>query len=212
MDETLITLFLSGLGLGFAIVASPGAVTAQVIRRGLDQGFRPAFILQFGAVIGLTIWAIIAFIGSSVVAQSIVLQFVLGMIGSVLLLYLGWDAIKSSHDVNNIGVEATATHGDFALGLALSLMNPLPLVFWLGLGNNITSAMQPSRGAESFTVFLVGFITSALVWSILLASLLAWGKQLITPSLFRAVNLTSGILLGFFAVKLLWDTINLRLL
>lgn len=209
MDTTLTMLLFSGAGIGLAIVASPGAVTAQVIRRGLHQGFNAAFILQLGALIGLAIWAVVAFIGVALVAQNAVIQLMLGVMGSGLLLYLGWDALKASIQVTQTESSESANRGDFALGLALSLANPLPLAFWLGLGNNITSAMHESTGLEPFAMFLIGFLTSALIFGILLAALLAWGKQFVTPGFFRSINFISGLLLGFFALKLLSDTLNL---
>lgn len=206
----MITLLFSGLGMGFAIVASPGAVTAKVIPRGLQRGFASAFVLQLGAVVGLAIWAVVAFIGSSIIARYPLLQLVLGIVGSSLLLYLGWDAVNSSRYTIDIEEKATDNQGDFALGLALSLTNPLPLAFWLGFGNSITG--RASAGVEPFAVFLIGFIASALLWSLLLAALLAWGGRFARPAVLQVVNRISGILLGFFALKLLWDTIHLILL
>lgn len=61
-------LFWSAFGLGLAFFATPGAITVLLLRRGLEQGFFSALFLQLGALIGVTLWAIIAFIGLAVFA------------------------------------------------------------------------------------------------------------------------------------------------
>ena len=62
---------------------------------------------------------------------------------------------------------------------------------------------------KELLVFFAGFVSSSLLWSIFLAGLLAWGQRFVTPLFFRLVNLICGLALGFFALKLLWNTITL---
>lgn len=205
----MTTLLFVGLGLGIAIVTSPGAVTAEAIRRGLNHGFTSAFVLQLGALIGLLLWAIIAFMGLSIIAESPIMQAVLGVGGSLLLLYLAWGALRSPRHATNTAADETSSREDFTLGIALSMANPLPLALWLGLGNNITASINDTSNIEAFLVFLTGFLLSALVWAVFFAGILAWCKQYVRPSFFRVINLVSGVLLTAFAIRLLYITIKL---
>ncbi len=53
-----------------------------------------------------------------------------------------------------------------------------------------------------FIVFFLAFITGAFLWCFFIAGLVAWGKQWMTPTFFRWVNLICGIILVYFAVQL----------
>jgi chemosensory pili system protein ChpE len=202
-----VSLFISALGLGIAFVATPGAVTAQAIRRGLERGFRSALSLQLGAMLGLSLWALIAFIGVAVLAQNALARIILGSAGALLLAQLAWRALRDAYRPTTWHVKPASTRGDFALGAALSLASPAPIAFWLSIGTGVVSSVNASADSAYLLVFLAGFTSGALLWSVSLAGLLAWGKRFATTCLFRVINLVVGIALGLFALKLLWNTL-----
>lgn len=129
-----MSVFISAFALGLAFVATPGAVTAQSIRRGLQRGFQCALSLQFGAMIGLALWAIVAFMGAAVIAQSALARIILSGVGALLLGQLAWRALRDAYRSTPLNGEPSSTRGDFALGATLSLASPLPVAFWLGIG------------------------------------------------------------------------------
>ena len=202
-------LFLSEIGLGIAFCALPGAVTAQTVRRGLERGFFSALFLQLGALVGVALWAIVAFIGATLLVQNVLARLILSAVGILFLLWLTWQALVEAYRSRPVQAQATPVHGDFILGAVLSLANPGAIAFWLGIGSTVIAAGQGSPGLKDLFVFLPGFLFGALLWCISLASLLAWGQRFVTPLFFRFVNLICGLALGFFALKLLWNTLIL---
>ncbi len=55
-------LFITVFGLGVSYNAAPGTaapttVNTEMLRRGLARGFRPALLVQLGALIGDATWA-----------------------------------------------------------------------------------------------------------------------------------------------------------
>ncbi len=202
-------LFLSAGGLGFAFCALPGAVTAQAVRRGLGQGFRSSLSLQLGALVGVMLWAVLALIGAAILAQQVFARLLLGMIGVLFLLWLMSQALRAAARGTAEEAKATKIRGDVALGAALSLANPGALAFWLGIGSTMIAPDTASLDLQGPLVFLAGFLSGAVLWCFLLAGVLAWGRRFVTPQFFRLVNLICGLALGFFALKLLWDTIML---
>ncbi len=193
-------LFLTAFGLGLAFFASPGAVTAQPLRRGLEHGFFSALFLQLGALIGVTLWPLIAFIGAAFLVQYVLAR----------VLLLAWQALRAAYHGKIDKAKATSIRGDFALGAAISLANPLPIAFWLGIGSTVlATGEKASPDPHALVIFLGGFLSSAFLWCFFLASLIAWGRRFVTPLFFRFVNLVCGLALGLFALKLLWSTILL---
>jgi chemosensory pili system protein ChpE len=57
-------------------------------------------------------------------------------------------------------------------------------------------------------IFFAAFMAGALIWCFVLAGVVAWGKQFVTPRLFQVVNVVCGLFLGYFGVRLLWSTLN----
>lgn len=203
-----MVLFLSAIGLGFAFCALPGAVTAQAVRRGLERGFRSAMALQLGALVGVMLWAILALIGVAILVQHELARLMVDAVGVMFLLWLMWQAFSAAPHGTASKANATQVRGDVALGVALSLANPGALAFWLGIGGTMMAPGTASSHLQDPVVFLAGFLSGALLWCCLLASMLAWGRRFVTPLFFRRVNLICGLALGIFALKLLWSTIT----
>ena len=202
-------LFLSACGLGIAFCAFPGAVTAQVVRRGVEHGFLSTLLLQLGSLVGLLLWAMMALTGAAVLVQNVLVRLMLGAVGVLFLLWLAWQALRAAYRGTAAEAKATQVRGDFALGAVLSLANPGAIAFWLGIGSSVMATGKGTLALRDLLVFLAGFLCGALLWSVSLASLLAWGRHFVTPRFFRLVNLICGLALGLFALKLLWSTLLL---
>ncbi len=202
-------LFVSAFGLGLALFATPGAITAQLLRGLGQRGFRWALLLQLGALIGLILWALIAFVGAAFLVQNMLARVVLGATGVLLLLWLAWQALRDAYRGRGGETKAANVRGDFALGAALTLANPFPVVFWLSVLPTLIATGQVSFDLKEIMVFFAGFLVSALLWSVFMSGMIAWGRRFVTPVFFRLVNLVCGLSLGFFALKLLWSTLIL---
>lgn len=202
-------LFVSAFGLGLALFAIPGAITAQLLRGLGQRGFLWALFVQLGALLGLILWAVIAFVGTALLVQNTLARVMLGATGVLLLLWLAWQALRDAYRGKGGETKAANVRGDFALGASLTLANPFPVVFWLSVLPTLMATGQASLDPKDVVVFFAGFLVSALLWSVLMSSLLAWGQRFVTPVFFRLVNLVCGLGLGFFALKLLWSTLLL---
>jgi chemosensory pili system protein ChpE len=118
------------------------------------------------------------------------------------LALLGWWQIAGANPFALPKPRPASAGGDFATGAALSLGNPWNIVFWLGIGSQQLALLDQPQLADYLT-FFAGFMTGALLWCFVVAGLVAWGRQFVTPSFFRRVNLVCGLLLGVFALQLL---------
>jgi chemosensory pili system protein ChpE len=216
----MMSHFLSAFGLGIIFFAIPGAVTAQLVRRGFERGFLSALALQLGAALGVAMWFIIALVGGALLTRYALARFVLGVVGSLFLLLLMWRALRDDYRGSSVepitsgeaklaDAPRTVALGDFAVGSALSLATPLPLVFWLSVSGAVIPTGTGAASLEDLVLFLAGFLLSALLWSSFMAGLIAWGRRFVTPLFLRLTNLLCGLALGYFAVRLLWGVIAL---
>jgi threonine/homoserine/homoserine lactone efflux protein len=205
MPETL-TLLLSAGGLGFAYAAAPGAVNTEAIRRGFIHGAGSTLFVEIGSLLGDSLWALLALTGVALLAQHLAVQIVLGIAGGCFLLRMGWsalhDALVPPHAPTG---QAVRTRGDFATGVFFGLANPFGLAFWSGLGSSVLVA---GASGLHFALFFIGFFCGAVLWCLVLALALRWGRRWMRPSLFRWLNAVCGLVLGYIGVRLLWTTLQ----
>jgi len=204
----MTALFLSSLALGIAFCAPPGIITAEAVRRGLAQGFRPALWVELGSLIGDATWAIIALVGVAFLVQNAVARLVLGVIGTLFLLHLASSAIWSAKQGAVPQSKNAMQRGDFATGAILSLANPFAVAFWLGIGSSTITTHVPNPHLIHFVIFFCAFMLGGLAWCFFLAGLITWGRRFVNPTFFRGVNFLCGLLLGYFGLQLFWSTLQ----
>ncbi len=127
---------LAAFALAFSIAAaSPGPGMAAVVARGLGGGFRSAFPMVLGLVLGDLVFLSLATFGLAALAQQFGTVFmVVKWAGAAYLLYLAvklWRAEPGADDV-----EAAATQSflrTMMAGFSLTLGNPKTIVFYLAL-------------------------------------------------------------------------------
>jgi threonine/homoserine/homoserine lactone efflux protein len=97
--------------------------------------------------------------------------------------------------------ERPVPHGELAAGFLLSITNPLALVFWSGLG--LAGGAVDVPDASSMVPSLTA---GALIWSVGAAYAIGYGRRTMGRSTLRCAELLTGGALGFFGLRLLWDS------
>ena len=188
--------------LGLVFNATPGAIFAESLRRGLRGGYAPALSVQLGSLVGDVTWAVLGLAGSAVLFQLPLLQVPLALAGTVLLAWLGWQALKDAWhgDLPVPGVEDG--RAAFVTGAAMSLGNPWNIVYWAALGGVLAGLGVGEPRPVDYALFLAGFTASSVAWCFVCAGAIAWLRRLLTPVLYRALNLACGLVLVVMAAGL----------
>lgn len=206
--NVLAQLFLTGVGLGAAYNAAPGAVNTEALRRGLARGARPALLVQLGALIGDSLWAALALTGTALLVQSHPLRLILGVVGATFLMRLAWRALQESWSGGLPRAHGQTARGDFATGVVFSVANPFALAFWTGIGGGLVGASGGTARMASVSALFTGFMLGATLWCLCLPIVIGWGQRFVRPAFFRWVNALCGLALGYFSLRLLWDTLH----
>lgn len=205
---TGLSLIVPALGLGLAYAATPGVVNTECVRRGMVRGFRPAFSIQLGALLGDAVWAAFALAGVAALARRESLGMVLGLVGSLFLCRLGFGALREAWSGPRARGTAASTGGDLGTGIIFGLANPAGLAFWAGVGGGVLAARKTDPGFDVYAGFLAAFSIGVLCWAFGFSALVAWGRRFARPRLFRAIDALCGAVLSFFGVRLLWTTVR----
>jgi len=200
-----VPLFLTAIVLGFAYAAIPGPVTTESIRRAAHSGFRSGFAVQAGSLIGDGVWALIGLTGVAILLRNEIVGTALGLAGAGLMLWLTKEVVQSAFFPNNTTTSTLQSGNALHIGLAFGLANPAGIAFWSGLGASIfgSAAPSPSEVVTLVACFLIG----ATAWGVVISWVVAWGSTRAGHRLMRIVDIVSAVVLGWFGVRLLLDTL-----
>jgi chemosensory pili system protein ChpE len=186
--------------------ATPGAVNAESLRRGIARGFRPALLVQLGSLMGDLVWAAVALTGTAFLVQNRPVALVLGVVGACFLLRQAVAAFRAAAGGRTAQEFPTQARGDFLTGSFFSLTNPFAVAFWLGLGAGVTATAH--TGLPAAVSFFAGFFAGAVLWCAGFATLVSVGRRYAKGPVLRAIDALAGIALSYFGMRLLWRSLS----
>lgn len=191
-------MFLEKVLLGVTLAAPIGPVSIEVIRRGITKGFFAAFLVCVGAVIGDAICLGAAYLGLSSLTKYSYIIDILGLVGALFLLYLGFSNLKDCNQQynfdtaeSNVGIAKS-----IILGFVLAVVNPVSLIFWVSIFAASTAGVDKITFLPNSLILL-----GVLIWSLSLCLLLAFAKSLLNNKAIKIIIMLSSILLLGFGCK-----------
>lgn len=200
--------FAQALFLAILIKATPGPVFAETLRRGIIGGFRPAFAVQFGSLLGTALWVVSAGLLGGFITQGRFLQIALGLIATALLATFGWQSVqRARHRI--VATSRSAEKGAFLCGTALSACNPWVMAAGVAIG-----LLADSKGAGSslhldMVAPAAGYLAGALLWCFVASACIALLRWRLTPRIYLIVDAVCGCLLLCAAGIIGWKTVLL---
>lgn len=204
--NTYLPLVISGFTIGMAYAIIPGPVTTESARRGVTRGFRPAWEIQMGALVGDFVCAFLGITGAVVVLQRDSIAVVLGLVGAGLLFSLARSAFRATWATVDTSGQAQPGH-PLKVGMLFSLANPAGLAFWTGVGGGLLSTTNEVGVTEAVAI-LASYMAGAAVCGTLVALVASLGGRLAGATFFRWINALCGTALSWFGVRLLWSSIQ----
>ena len=169
-----LLLFCYAFLLGLVFNAMPGAILIESLRRGLKGGFGPAFAVQLGSLAGDGLWVVLGVAGAAtiILIPYAVIPLMAG--GTLLIGWLAWQSFRDSRSPMPEIRPATAreSRGGLLAGVALSVSNPLNIVYWAALGGTIAAITRSHPRPLDHAVFIGGFMTSSVLWCLFAAWLI----------------------------------------
>ncbi len=198
--------------MGLAAAAPMGPVNMLAIRRGMIGGWRRTLACAIGSVAGDLILFSLVLLGGHYLLSDLsnpTLQAVLEAIGVIVLLPLGvyflvravkeplraYTRARKRWDKSTVPAHLVA---DVAAGAALTLFNPLTMVYWVGVTANWLPFAHSIFGSKAPGWGILMVAAGLMTWFATLVAAVRFIPQRIGPPFFRLVNAILGlILLGF---------------
>jgi threonine/homoserine/homoserine lactone efflux protein len=195
MDLTGLLVFATAL---FIAAASPGPGIAAIVARVLGRGPQGAVAFSIGVALGDVVWLTFAILGLAAIAQAFHGVFLaIKYAGAAYLLYIAYKLWTAPVEALDTKAETAAERPSRLLlgGLALTLGNPKPIVFYLALLPTLLDLTQVTILGYAELVAAT-FAVLAVVFAIYIG-LAARARRLFTsPKALRILNKSTGAVMA----------------
>lgn len=207
---------LQNIILGISLAAPIGPANIAVIKKGLNKGFISGFLVGVGVVTADTFYLLLIYFGLSNFLNIPILQTVIWVLGSVVLLYMGYKSIKEYFVTTTLDELKPSQRNSFAEGFIINLSNPLAIVWWTGVfGSALAEALKKSAARFEVLLNSLTIVVGLLLWVFTVALLTHWGKKFLNEKSIKYISLIAGCLLLGFGLKFGYNAVlalaNLKL-
>jgi threonine/homoserine/homoserine lactone efflux protein len=214
----MIEAIATGLTLGLLLAISIGPIIFAIIKQSLNNGHKGGFFFVAGVSSSDIIIVLVCNLLTSLFAQAVSHQTIIGILGSVFLLIIGIYTLffkkvmmDDSGSIQDKVFSKSQLLGIFLSGFFMNMLNPGVFIFWLAatakIQTQIIGLAHPTRYLITVYAVCLSFVLSTDIAKVLLAGKI---RPKLTPHNLHIINKISGIVLVVFAVSLAWATLNYK--
>lgn len=204
VDPTVVLPFLAAVAL---MELTPGPNMGWLAIVSLSQGRTAGLAAVAGITLGLTLWMVAAAFGlTEVVLVRPALYQAIRWAGVGFLLWLAWDAWRSTGDGADAAPIETRRRALFRRGLIGNLLNPKAALLYVVL---LPGFIRPAQGpllAQALTLGSLHVVVSVIVHSVIVLTAARAGGALLTRA--QGPGMRAAMALGLVAVAVwtAWET------
>lgn len=198
----MLELCFKYLFLGVTLAITLGPVNFELIKQGVTKGFFSSWLVGLGAASADIMMVLIICFGLGHLFSSETVQLLLGILGAILLVFMGFQNIKSrkkhvSKTSDEEGESDTRRKNTYFTGFILAIANPLNIVFWTGIYGSLT--LETTSTGSTFVLFLFIFL-GIIISNIVMSFMSSLGKSFFKPKYLQGISVFSGIVLIFYGL------------
>jgi threonine/homoserine/homoserine lactone efflux protein len=145
--------------------------------------------------------------GLSYLTESALFNVSLTLAGVMVLAFLAYHSIKDFFSGSELDLSGDVRgKKNFVPGIALTISNPVVLLFWTGIVGADLSAGGASL-AEGLVLSL-GILSGVSLFFAFLTALIHYGRSFLRQRYFKYVSLVAGLVQLFFCVRFLLDIVE----
>jgi len=188
--------------LGISMAAPIGPVKSVLLNTGIKSGFFHAWFFSLGALTTDIMYMLVVYFGVGQFIESPLIKIILWSFGCFVLLYTGIENLLSLHkiEMHLKSGKRVRLRKSILSGFFMSLLNPLTILFWLGIyGSILANTAGVSTGYQiiiNSIAILIGIILVDLIMSFLSSG----ARRLLSTRLLKIVSLISSIIMIGFGI------------
>lgn len=194
--NSIFTYFL----LGVSLAAPIGPVKATLLNTGIKSGFFHAWFFSLGAIVTDILYMLTVYFGVAQFIDSPFMKTFLWSFGFFVLMYTGIENLLTLH---NIGLDSkfrkvVRLRHSILSGLLMALLNPLTILFWLGIYGSILVGGAGTLSIYEVILYSLTIILGIALVDFIMAVLSSGSRKVLSPNLLKVISLISSIsMIGF---------------
>ena len=199
-------LYFAYIMVGLAIAMPVGAITIEMTKQGLKNGFMHGWAVGIG---GLTIDVLLILALYFGLAKYLALPYIqmpLWIIGAVFLFILAYDSIKNADkDITLAGEKINKSLAKTYRNGLLVAVSPGNLVFWVSIFGTVLADSYSANEPNSFMIVEIGIVTGILLHDIGLLTIVSITRKIMNHQMIKWTSIVAGILLFGFGCYFLYE-------
>jgi len=201
-----MSLYFAYVMVGLAIAMPVGAITVEMTKQGLKNGFIHGWAVGIG---GMTIdlFLILAlYLGLAKFLALPYIQMPLWIIGAVFLFMLSYDSIKNADkDITLAGEKVNKSFFSTYRNGLLVAISPGNLVFWISVFGAVLADSYVGDDTNQFIIVALGILTGILLHDIGLLTIVSLTRKVMNRNMIKWTSIFAGILLFGFACYFIYE-------
>jgi len=204
-----LSLYVAYVLVGLAIAMPVGAITVEMTKQGLKNGFIHGWAVGLG---GMTIDIVLVFalyMGLASILAMPMVQLPMWIIGAGFLFLLGYDSIKNAdHDITLVGEKVTKSFFASYFNGLLVAISPGNLVFWVNVFGVVLAKSYGQGEQTSFLIIAAGVLSGILLHDIGLLTIVSVTRKAMNRKMIKTFTIVAGFLLIGFAGYFIYEFIQ----
>jgi len=208
----MIAIFLKSLIIGYSGAIMPGPMLTYTIDKSIRHGAKAGLLVSVGHAFLELILVILIFIGVGRYLATDIARTIIGLIGGVVLVYLGMKMIKAVY-LNKISLNNEDNKNDnqgnmISAGAVLSASNPYFIIWWAAVGLTLIMNAYKYFGIIGIAVFYIGHIISDITWFTFVSALVSKTRHIINIKVYKFIIIILATCLVGFGLSFFYSSIR----
>ena len=188
--------------LGISMASTIGPVKTVLLNTGFKSGFFHAWFFSLGALTTDIIYMFVVYFGVGQFIDSLLLKTILWSFGCFVLLYTGIENLLSLHkiELDSKSGKRSRLRKSILSGFFMSLLNPLTILFWLGIYGSILAKTTGATTGYQIILLSIAILVGIILVDVIMAFLSSVARKLLSTKLLKTVSLISSILMIGFGI------------
>lgn len=201
-----MSVYITYLFIGLAIAMPVGAMTVEMTKQGLKNGFLHGWAVGLGGMTIDVLLILALYMGFANILALPYIQLPLWIIGAVFLCLLAYDSIKhADKDITLAGEQAQKSFFSTYRNGLLVAASPGNLVFWISVFGAVLTDSYTHNESSSFMLVAAGILSGILLHDIALLMIVSLTRKVMNRQMIKWASIIAGVLLFGFAGYFLYE-------
>ena len=187
--------------LGVSLAAPIGPVNAAQLDTGIKNGFFHALIFGIGALTADIIYMSMVYFGIGQIIQYPLVKIILWSFGFFVLTYTGVENLFSLSKIEialKSGKKTIRLRYSLLSGFLMSLLNPLTILFWLGIYGSILAEANKVSTDNQIIINSLAVILGIILWDTIMAAISSGARRILSTKFLQIISVISSLaMIGF---------------